>query len=98
MTHVLSETPFSLVLDGVPVAPTLDVETAGRLFGIGRTTAYALARAGEFPCELIRVGRAYRVVTADLLRVLNITRKSDGPGPSRPEPSDEHAPLTTSAN
>jgi excisionase family DNA binding protein len=44
--------------------------TAARLLGIGRTKAYELARHGEFPCLVIRVGDLYRVSTADLLRLL----------------------------
>jgi hypothetical protein len=61
---------------------SIDIVTAGRAFGVGRTTAYALARSGEFPCQVIRAGRAYRAVTADLLRVLHITSEiSDGAGP-----------------
>ncbi|MGW1278046.1 hypothetical protein ACWD4V_13980 [Streptomyces tsukubensis] len=50
----------------------IDIVTGGRAFGVGRTTAYALARTGDFPCRVIRAGRGYRVVTADLLRVLQI--------------------------
>ncbi|MDN3057425.1 helix-turn-helix domain-containing protein [Streptomyces sp. SRF1] len=50
----------------------IDVETAGRALGIGRTNAYTLVRKGEFPCKVIRVGRAYRVPTASLLDVLQI--------------------------
>lgn len=34
-----------------------DVETAGSVLGIGRTTAYALARSGDFPVPVLR-GRA----------------------------------------
>jgi hypothetical protein len=61
---------------------TVDLVTAGRAFGVGRTTAYTLARNGEFPCRVIRAGKAYRAVTADLLRVLNIApENSDGAGP-----------------
>ena len=76
----------------------IDVETAGRAFGIGRTTAYALAKSGTFPCKVLRAGKAYRVITQDLLRVLGIaTENSDGAGSSHPTPSDENA-LTTSAN
>lgn len=61
---------------------TVDLVTAGRAFGVGRTTAYTLARSGEFPCRVIRAGKAYRAVTADLLRVLQITpENSDGAGP-----------------
>ncbi len=44
--------------------------TAARILGIGRTKAYELARSGEFPCLVIRVGDLYRVSTADLLRLL----------------------------
>lgn len=70
----------------------IDVETAARAFGIGRTTAYALAKADDFPCKVLRAGKAYRVITEDMLRVLHITpENSDGPGSSHPEPSDENA-------
>ncbi|RNL82141.1 helix-turn-helix domain-containing protein [Halostreptopolyspora alba] len=47
--------------------------TAARMLGIGRTEAYELARDGEFPCHIIRIGELYRVSTADLLRVLRAT-------------------------
>jgi hypothetical protein len=61
----------------------VDVETAARAFGIGRTTAYALAKADEFPCKVLRAGKAYRVITEDMLRVLRITPENgDGAGPS----------------
>jgi hypothetical protein len=51
----------------------LDLLTAARALGIGRTTAYALARSGEFPCPLIRVDSTYRVPTAGLLQVLGLS-------------------------
>lgn len=38
----------------------VDLLTAGRVLGIGRTTAYALVRAGEFPCPVVRVGAPTR--------------------------------------
>ncbi|MHB9862023.1 helix-turn-helix domain-containing protein [Streptomyces sp. YIM S03343] len=64
---------------------TTDIETAARAFGLGRTTAYTLARAGEFPCAIIRAGKGYRVITADLLRVLRLTPETNdvaaGTGP-----------------
>jgi excisionase family DNA binding protein len=47
--------------------------TAARILGIGRTKAYELARRGEFPCLVIRVGDLYRVSTAELLRLLGIS-------------------------
>ena len=51
---------------------TVDVPTAARALGLGRSTAYELARRGEFPCRVLRVGRSYRVPTADLMRVLGV--------------------------
>ncbi len=45
------------------------------IVAISRITAYALARDGEFPCPVLRVGVEYRVPTAGLLHVL-------GPDPS----------------
>jgi hypothetical protein len=53
-----------------------DVETAGSVLGIGRTTAYALARAGAFPVPLIQVGRRYVVSVEGLLTVLGATDAS----------------------
>lgn len=70
----------------------VDVETAARAFGIGRTTAYALAKTGTFPCKVLRAGKAYRVVTQDLLRVLDVTpENNDGAGSSHPAPPNENA-------
>ena len=80
MTQAEIEGFHGLTTEGLlRLPPTIDVETGARAFGIGRTTAYQLARKGQFPCRIIRVGRAYRVVTADLLRVLGL---SDAPEPA----------------
>jgi hypothetical protein len=51
--------------------------TAGRALGIGRTRAFELARRGEFPVPVLRVGATYRVPTAPLLRLLGLA--SDEP-------------------
>ncbi|GAA0252836.1 hypothetical protein GCM10009527_056210 [Actinomadura nitritigenes] len=51
---------------------TISVDTAARAMGLGRTRAYQLARRGEFPCKVIRIGASYRVVTVDLRRLLGI--------------------------
>lgn len=58
----------------------IDVTTAARALGLGRSTAYDLARRGKFPCRVLHMGSSYRVPTAELLRVLGI------------EPADEPAP------
>jgi excisionase family DNA binding protein len=50
---------------------TTTIETAARALGLGRTRAYQLAREGNFPCKVIRIGTSYRVVTADLQRLMS---------------------------
>lgn len=55
----------------LPVA--VDLPTAARALGLGRSTAYELARRQTFPCRVLQVGSSYRVPTAELLRVLGIT-------------------------
>jgi hypothetical protein len=37
-----------------------------------RRSAFELARRGQFPCKVIRIGASYRVVTVDLRRLLGI--------------------------
>jgi hypothetical protein len=49
-----------------------DLVTAGRALGIGRTRAYELARAGQFPCPVIRAGGTWRVPSAGLLALLGL--------------------------
>lgn len=63
--------PMSLA-ELVALPPAVDLPTAGRAWGFGRTKSHELARAGEFPCPVLRLGHAYRVTRADLLRSLGI--------------------------
>ncbi|MEU3044641.1 helix-turn-helix transcriptional regulator [Streptomyces diastaticus] len=60
------------VRDVLDLPPVVDVETASRVLGISRSHGYNLARAGDFPCTVLRAGRSFRVVTADLRRVLGL--------------------------
>ncbi|MGH3157067.1 MAG: helix-turn-helix domain-containing protein [Streptosporangiaceae bacterium] len=66
--------------------PTVDLMTAATALGLGRTKAYDLAKRGEFPCRVIRVGDAYRVPTAVLLQLLGI---------SDPDPAASHSRTPT---
>ncbi|MBV9022308.1 MAG: hypothetical protein JO362_00535 [Streptomycetaceae bacterium] len=52
----------------------IDLDTANRALAIGRSTGYSLAKQGEYPVKVLRLGNAYRVVTADLLRLLGMER------------------------
>jgi hypothetical protein len=51
---------------------TVDMETAGRAFGMGRTKAYEMARAGTFPCPVLPLGRRIVVTKAALLKALGV--------------------------
>ncbi len=48
----------------------IDVVTAGRILGIGRTKAYRLAKEGDFPCRVLRIGRSYLVPTYEVWALL----------------------------
>jgi hypothetical protein len=72
-----------LSLDEVQALPaTMDLMTAARVLGLGRTKAYELARSGEFPCRLLRFDDTYRVPTAELFKILGleVPRKSNTTG------------------
>lgn len=62
----------------------VDLVTAGKVLGIGRTKSYELARSGEFPCRILRVGKAYLVPTPELLALLGYPG-----GARRPESEGE---------
>ncbi|MCZ4510750.1 hypothetical protein O3Q52_21675 [Streptomyces sp. ActVer] len=51
---------------------SVDLETGNRALGLGRSKGYELAKRGEYPCKVLRLGNAYRVVTADLLDLLGL--------------------------
>lgn len=74
----------------LPVA--FDLETSNRALQLGRTKGFELAKRGEYPCRVMRVGRTYRVSRADLLRTLGIDPHNDGAGSSHPTPPIENDP------
>jgi hypothetical protein len=51
---------------------TVDLVTAGRAHGLGRTSSYELVRCGDFPCPVHRLGRYYRVRKAELMTSLGL--------------------------
>jgi ACT domain-containing protein len=73
MTQGTASVPEALtVRDLLDLPPAVDVETACRAIGISRSHGYNLARADKFPCRVLRAGRTFRVVTADLRRILGV--------------------------
>ncbi|GIL25512.1 hypothetical protein [Actinocatenispora comari] len=84
-------TPISIrqLLD----APTVvDLATAARALGIGRTLAYRLVRDNQFPVPVLRTGHHYRVPSATLLATLGLSREpaekkaAEAQGPALSEP------------
>lgn len=53
--------------------PAINLATANRILLLSRSKGYELARRGLYPCKVLRIGRSYRVITADLRRVLEIS-------------------------
>lgn len=54
---------------------SVDLATAGRALGIGRTKAYELLRRDEFPVFTYRLGSRVRVPTERLLEFLGVERQ-----------------------
>jgi excisionase family DNA binding protein len=104
--------PGSTLDDLTALPPTLDVETAARLLGIGRTTAYQLAARNALPIPVLRIGRTLRIPTTPLLTLLGITppdtstTTEPGPhgaapechaAPPGPDPADRDPPVARNA-
>jgi len=76
----------TLTLDELRALPaTIDLPTAARALGLGRTKAYELAKRGQFPCRVLRIGGTYRIPTAELLHCLGMD-----PGSSSRSGSCDH--------
>jgi hypothetical protein len=71
-------------LFALPVS--VDLVTAGRAFGLGRTRAFELARVDDFPCRVIRVGTKYRVPRSAILEALGYADPVTGSGNAAESP------------
>jgi excisionase family DNA binding protein len=59
----------------VPLPAVLDLSQAAALLGVGRTTAYRLVHADQWPTPVLRLGRLIKIPTQPLLDLLaGITR------------------------
>jgi excisionase family DNA binding protein len=56
---------------------TLTIEEAGELLGVGRSTAYAAARAGQLP--VVRIGRRLLVPRHKLEELLGAVHNASSP-------------------
>ena len=64
--------------------PLVDLMTAARALGMGRTTAYELARTGQWPTPILRVGGRFKVPTAPMLTLLELSTDPPPVVPPRP--------------
>ena len=60
------------VLPNPLAEPTISVERAGQMLGIGRSKAYELAQTNKFPVDVLKIGKTYHVLTASLLKALGL--------------------------
>jgi hypothetical protein len=65
---------------------TVDLMTAARALGLGRTKAYELAKRDQFPCRVIKIGDTYRIPTPGLLELLGVhPEQRPAPPPAPPD-------------
>ena len=63
--------PISMPPEALLELPvTIPLVVAARAFGLARTKAYELAKAGQFPCRVIKVGARFRVPRSALFAEL----------------------------
>lgn len=73
----------AMTVDELMALPvSIDLETAGRAFGMGRTKSQELARRGQFPCRVLRVGPKYRVPRSALFEALGVDLPQPAVSPS----------------
>jgi predicted DNA-binding transcriptional regulator AlpA len=75
LTHTRSMKVNGREPDTLPSAvkrPVISAEEAFAHLGIDRTTGYRAIREGQFPVEVIRIGRVIRVPTNALRRLLDL--------------------------
>lgn len=59
--------------------PVIDLPTAARVLGIGKTVAYELVRAETWPTPVLRLGHKIRIPTEPLLALLGLSTAEQTP-------------------
>lgn len=49
---------------------TINLSRACEYIGVSRSMGYDLAKEGNFPVRVLRIGTSYKIATADLMRYL----------------------------
>ena len=66
----LSDLPIRRRMASLP--PAMRLPDANEMLSLSRTTGYKLARTGQYPCGVLRVGAEYRVRKHELQRLLKV--------------------------
>lgn len=91
----MSRQPPLTVRELLDLGPTTNLRMLGRAFDISEPVARERHRLGEWQqlgIRVVRLGAQWRVVTADIWRVLGISPDSNGAGPS-PSPIADAKPI-----
>lgn len=80
----------SVTISQLRSTATVDLMTAARALGLGRTKAYELAKHDQFPCRVIKIGDTYRIPTPGLLELLGV-HPEQRPAPPPPPPDRPRA-------
>lgn len=78
----------------LPAMPS--VRQAFAALNIGPTNGYGLIAAGEFPIEVVPLGRAYRVRKSELLAFLGLPERASAEVQSAPATENDDAPEVQS--
>lgn len=71
----MTATALHLTDDEVRALPAVvDVATAARIVGVGRTAAYELIRTQRWPTPVLHLGKLIRIPTAPLLELVGVSR------------------------
>ena len=70
-----------MTADEVRALPAVvDLSTAAKVLGLGRSAAYELVRTGGWPTPVLRLGRLIKVPSAPLVELLGLKPATPGRG------------------
>ena len=72
-----------MTADEVRALPAvIDLSTAARALGLGRSAAYELVRTGGWPTPVLRLGRLIKVPSRPLVELLGLSDPVPAPAPA----------------
>jgi hypothetical protein len=77
----------------LPPTVSFRLQTANRILSLGRSAGYGLTKRCEYPCKALKLGNAYRVVTADHQRLLALDEAAEVPAPATPSQGHGSTPT-----